>query len=71
MNREEQIIEDAIIEEVIPVSTEKKKKGLLATIWESMTKTGGCCGPGESCCAPSKEDDKKNHDKETAEESDK
>jgi len=34
---------------------EKKKKGLLATIWESMTKTGGCCGPGESCCGPSDE----------------
>ena len=33
----------------------KKKKGILATIWESMTKTGGCCGPGESCCGPSGE----------------
>jgi hypothetical protein len=28
---------------------EKKKKGILAMIWESMTKTGGCCGSGESC----------------------
>jgi len=27
----------------------KKKKGILAAIWESMTKTGVCCGPGESC----------------------
>jgi len=27
----------------------KKKKGILASIWESMTKTGGCCGSGESC----------------------
>ncbi len=31
---------------------EKRKKGLLAAIWESMTKTGGCCGSGESCCGP-------------------
>ena len=37
----------------------KKKKGILATIWESMTKTGGCCGPGESCCGPSDENEKK------------
>jgi hypothetical protein len=41
------------------METEKRKKGLLATIWESMTKTGGCCGPGESCCGPSNEDDNK------------
>ncbi len=53
------------------MNTEKKKKGLLATIWESMTKTGGCCGPGEDCCGTSAEDDKKNDDKETVEESDK
>ncbi len=43
---------------------EKKKKGILATIWESMTKTGGCCGSGESCCGPSDE-------KETSEDTDK
>ncbi len=30
--------------------SKKKKKGLLAIIWESLTKTGGCCGSGESCC---------------------
>ena len=36
----------------------KKKKGLLSMIRESLTKTGGCCGPGESCCGPAKEDDK-------------
>ena len=30
-----------------------QKKGFLAAIWESMTKTGGCCGSGESCCGPS------------------
>ena len=41
------------------METEKKKKGLLATIWESMTKTGGCCGPGESCCGPADEKDSK------------
>ena len=31
------------------VKDQKQKKGLLAVIWESMTKTGGCCGSGESC----------------------
>jgi hypothetical protein len=36
---------------------EKKKKGILATIWESMTKTGGCCGGGEDCCGPSDENE--------------
>ena len=30
----------------------EKKKGILATIWESMTKTGGCCGGGSDCCGP-------------------
>jgi len=32
---------------------EKQKKGLLSAIWESMTKTGGCCGSGGNCCGPS------------------
>ncbi len=41
------------------METKEKKKGLLAMIWESMTKTGGCCGPGESCCGPANEEDKK------------
>ena len=36
--------------------TNEKKKGVLAAIWESMTKTGGCCGSGESCCCSSKPD---------------
>ena len=27
----------------------KKKKGFLSAIRESMNKTGGCCGTGESC----------------------
>lgn len=30
--------------------SKKKKKGILASIWESMNKTGGCCGSGKSCC---------------------
>ncbi len=30
----------------------KQKKGLLGAIWESMTKTGGCCGSGGDCCGP-------------------
>ena len=40
----------------------KKKKGLLATIKESMNKTGGCCGPGETCGGSVEE-----NNKETAE----
>jgi len=32
----------------------QKKKGILAIIWESMTKTGGCCGSGGDCCGPAK-----------------
>ncbi len=31
----------------------KDKKGFWAAIWESMTKTGGCCGSGDSCCCSS------------------
>ena len=27
----------------------KKKKGFLSAIRDSMNKTGGCCGPGETC----------------------
>lgn len=42
---------------------EKKKKGLFGTIWESMNKTGGCCGSGESCCSPEEEQgEKKNNE---------
>jgi hypothetical protein len=53
------------------METEKKRKGLLATIWESMTKTGGCCGPGQTCCGPPTEDDKKTIEKKAEAESDK
>ncbi len=36
-----------------------KKKGLIAIIRESLTKTGGCCcGPGETCGAPAEPDEK-------------
>lgn len=38
---------------------EKKKKGILAMIWESLVKTGGCCGSGESCCGKSSTDTNK------------
>jgi len=34
----------------------KQKKGLLGAIWESMTKTGGCCGSGGNCCGPADPD---------------
>ncbi|MBI5554550.1 MAG: hypothetical protein HY920_01685 [Elusimicrobia bacterium] len=27
----------------------KKRKGLFSVLRESMTKTGGCCGSGETC----------------------
>jgi hypothetical protein len=32
----------------------KKKKGFFSAIKESMIKTGGCCGPGETCGGPEK-----------------
>jgi hypothetical protein len=35
------------------VKDQKQKKGFLAAIWESMTKTGGCCGSGGNCCGSS------------------
>ena len=48
------------------METEKKKKGLLATIWESMTKTGGCCGGGGGCCGDSNSEERKTIKKESA-----
>ncbi len=48
------------------MENEKKKKGIFATIWESMTKTGGCCGSGESCCGPSDADNNKTVEKENS-----
>ena len=57
----------ANIKESILMETEKKKKGFMATIWESMTKTGGCCGGGESCgCGPSNEDDSKTKEEKSS-----
>lgn len=47
-----------VIEEVIKINKKKKKKGLLAVIKESMKKTGGCCGPGETCGGPEKKNEK-------------
>ena len=35
------------------VKGQNQKKGFLAAIWESMTKTGGCCGSGGNCCGSS------------------
>ncbi len=48
----------------------EKKKGFFATLWESMNKTGGCCGAGESCCGSAKEDDNKTDENDSAKESD-
>jgi hypothetical protein len=45
-------------------TNEKQKKGFMAAIWESMTKTGGCCGSGENCCGPSQPNDGKEKAKE-------
>jgi len=44
---------------------QKQKKGFMAAIWESMTKTGGCCGSGENCCCSSQQanDKEKSKDK--------
>ena len=36
----------------------EKKSGIFAVIWESMTKTGGCCGSGEDCRGPGKPEQK-------------
>lgn len=40
----------------------ENKRGILARlakmIWESMTKTGGCCGSGECCGSASKKSKK-------------
>lgn len=38
----------------------KKKKGALAAILESMNKTGGCCGTGETRGCSEKGSDKEN-----------
>ncbi len=45
-------------------NTNEKEKGVLAAIWESMTKTGGCCGSGEDCgCNSSPDKDKAKNEK--------
>ena len=49
------------------MEAEKKKKSILETIWESMTKTGGCCGGGGNCCGSSKEAGNKTTEKEPKE----
>lgn len=41
------------------MENKEKKKDFFAMIWESMTKTGGCCGAGETCCVPAKNDNDK------------
>ena len=38
---------------------QKTKKGFFGMLWESFSKTGGCCcGPGETCGDPTKESEK-------------
>jgi len=37
----------------------KRKKGFLGAIWESMTKTGGCCGPASPTDSDKKTKEKK------------
>lgn len=36
----------------------KPKKSFFGLIRESLTKTGGCCGAGETCGTPAKEIEK-------------
>ncbi len=48
----------------------KPTKGLLSAIWESMTKTGGCCGSGGNCCGPAKPANSDKKPKEKKEERD-
>ena len=36
----------------------KPKKGFIALIRESLKKTGGCCGAGETCGTPPKDNEK-------------
>ena len=43
------MIEDKTYGEVTMPEENKKKKGFLSAIRESMNKTGGCCGAGETC----------------------
>ena len=38
------------------VKEQKRKKGFWAVLWESMTRTGGCCGGGGNCCGSSQPD---------------
>jgi len=38
------------------VKEPKPKKSIWAAIWESMTKTGGCCGSGGNCCGAPRAD---------------
>lgn len=47
----------------IKAKDQQPKKGFLAAIWKSMTKTGGCCGSGGNCCGSPQPDS----DKEKAE----
>ncbi len=49
------------------METEKKKKGIWATIKESMNKTGGCCGGGDCGCGPSNETGSNPNEKEPIE----
>ncbi len=43
---------------------QKQRKGFLAAIWESMTRTGGCCGSDGNCCGPSQLKDGEEEKKE-------
>ncbi len=50
------------------MAEEKKKKGFLSAVKESMSKSGGCCGAGETCgpaCGPVAEPDKSKAKKKT------
>jgi hypothetical protein len=41
------------------------RKKFLAAIWQSMTKSGGCCGSGGNCCGSSQPNSGKEKAKDT------
>ena len=49
------------------MAEEKKKKGFFSAMKESMNKTGGCCGAGETCGAPPEKTDEKGKKKTISE----
>jgi len=45
------------------MAEEKKKTGFFSAVKESMNKSGGCCGAGESCCGTAPAESEKSEGK--------